>query len=82
MSRKWLTTLGVAATAAVATLAFVAASAASTSHRTTVPTAAPSVTLLAAPLPSTGADGATSVTPMANACEVVCEPFEACTVML
>ena len=41
MSRKWLTTLGVAATAAVATLAFVAASAASTSHRTTVPTAAP-----------------------------------------
>src|SRR4029078_13167626 len=41
MSRKWLTTLGVAATAAVATLAFVAASAASTSHRTAVPTAAP-----------------------------------------
>ena len=41
MSRKWLTTVGVAAAAAVATLAFVAASAASTSHRTTVPTAAP-----------------------------------------
>jgi hypothetical protein len=41
MSRKWLTTLGVAATAAVATLAFVAVSAASTSHRSTVPTAAP-----------------------------------------
>ena len=41
MSRKWLTTLGVAAAAALATLAFVAASAASTSHRNAVPTAAP-----------------------------------------
>ena len=41
MSRKWLTTLGVAAAATVATLAFVAVSAASTSHRNTVPTAAP-----------------------------------------
>ena len=41
MSRKWLTTLGVAAAAAVTTLAFVAVSAASTSHRNAVPTAAP-----------------------------------------
>jgi hypothetical protein len=41
MSRKWPTAVGVAAAAAVATLAFVAASAASTSHKTAVPTAAP-----------------------------------------
>jgi hypothetical protein len=41
MSRKWFTTLGVAAAAAVATLAFVAASAASTSQRNAVPTASP-----------------------------------------
>jgi hypothetical protein len=41
MSRKWLSTLGVAAAAAVATLAFVAASAASTPQHSTVPTAAP-----------------------------------------
>jgi hypothetical protein len=41
MSRKWLTMLGVAAVAAVTTLAFVAVSAASTSHRNAVPTAAP-----------------------------------------
>jgi len=41
MSRKGFTTLGVAVAAAVATLAFVAASAASTTHRTATPAAAP-----------------------------------------
>ena len=48
---------------------------------TAVPLAAPSNTLLAAPLLSAGADGATSVTPIENADDVVSAPLVACTVM-
>ena len=49
---------------------------------TAVPIAAPSATLLAAALPSTGVDGATLPTPIVNVCELVRMPSLACTVML
>ena len=47
---------------------------------TAVPFAAPSATVLAAPLPSTGVDGATSVTAIVKVCELVRMPSLACTV--
>ncbi len=49
---------------------------------TVEPLAAPSATVLAAASPSTGMDGATSVTPMVKVCELVSVPSLACAVTL
>ena len=49
---------------------------------TSVLTAAPSATVLAAALASTGAEGATSVTLIVKVCEVVTMPSLACAVTL